>query len=83
MRFHFLIFIASLALIAPVAQADQKPKAKPNCRVELVKEASASSIMISFEADTQEECERAQGPDVQTNFSGDPAAKKPEPKKKK
>ncbi len=83
MRFHFWIFIAALAILTPVAHADQKAKTKPNCRVELIKEASASSIMISFEADTQEECERAQGPDVQTNFSGDPAAKKPEPKKKK
>ena len=63
----FGIFVLALT-IASAAQADRKGKA--NCHVELIKEASASSIQISFEADSQEECDRAKGPEVQTNFSG-------------
>lgn len=61
-------------------------KRKANCNVELIKEASASSIEISFEADSQEECERAKGPEVKTDYSGPPPLPGPmpvAPKKKK
>lgn len=56
---------------------------KPNCSVQLIREASAGSIEISFDADSQEECDRAKSPEVQTAFSGPAEAPKAAPAKKK
>ncbi len=77
-----LAIILSLTLFAFTAQAAGRDK-KANCSVQLIREASSSSIEISFDADSQEECDRARGPEVTTAYDG-PAApvEKPAPAKK-
>ncbi len=70
-------FVLALTLSSAVL-ADSNRRGKANCSVALVKEASASSILISFDAESQEECERAKGPEIQTSFTG-PTTPKPVP----
>lgn len=67
MKYLKLGFALALIFSDGVHAADKR---KPNCKVELTREASASSILISFEAETQAECERAKGPEVKTDYSG-------------
>lgn len=76
--FTFLIF----ALGTPALGAGSR-KGKSNCKVELIKEASAGSILIELQADDKDDCERAKGNDVQISYSGENAPKKPAPQKKK
>lgn len=63
----------ALTLPGPVVAESKSGKAKPaNCKVELVSQANAgSSILISFSAGDQQECERAAASDIKTTYTPD------------
>jgi hypothetical protein len=76
------LVLGLITFLSATASADSREKAKSNCRVQFTREASASSILIDFEADSREDCERAAGPETQTNFSGKTEAEPILPAKK-
>jgi hypothetical protein len=75
---HLLIFSLALTFTSLSAHAADRRAKKPNCEVSLTKEAGAGSIFISFEADSQEECDRAKAPEVKTDYSGPVPAPSPQ-----